>query len=544
MPNLKTFKSKIKNKDVQILDCTLRDGGYYNNWDFSESSIQTYINDISTTGIKYLELGFRFNETKEIKGLTAYTNNNLLNNLKIPENLRIGVMINASDLILNNTFKIDNLKKLINKKNNNKINFVRIACHHDEILLLENCFKYLKNLNLKIFVNIMQISELKFILFKKILLFLKKNKIEVIYLADSLGCLTPRDLNKIISFLKINWNGEIGLHAHNNLNLALTNSLIGIESNFKWIDCTVTGMGRGPGNLKTEDILKYVDGYKISKKFLKCKSNFENLKKHYNWGPNKFYEFAAKKKIHPTYVQKILSDKRYSKIEYSKILNTLSKLDTKKFNPYKLVNSTNFLANRVEGKWSPEEILKDKDVLILGPGRSIKLNKKRIIKLILKKKLFVISLNTFSHLSEKFLNLRAICHPMRITSDKTKLNQLNTKAAIPISSLPNKIKSFLRFRKENIYDYGLSIGSPSQLQVKKKYCILPNPLAIGYAISLTISGKARSIRFAGFDGYQKSDPDYDNTEELLNLFLKKYFKTKFLSLTKTKLNQMVFNKSG
>ena len=62
---------------------------------------------------------------------------------------------------------------------------------------------------------------------------------------------------------------------------------------------------------------------------------------------------------------------------------------------------------------------------------------------------------------------------MRITSDKTKLNQLNTKAAIPISSLPNKIKSFLRFRKENIYDYGLSIGSPSQLQVKK-YCILPN----------------------------------------------------------------------
>ena len=160
------------------------------------------------------------------------------------------------------------------------------------------------------------------------------------------------------------------------------------------------------------------------------------------------------------------------------------------------------------------------------------------------KKLFVISLNTFSHLSEKFLNLRAICHPMRITSDKAKLNHLNTKAAIPVSSLPNKIKNFLKFRKENIYDYGLSIGSPSQLKVKKKYCILPSPLAIGYAISLAIAGKSKSIRFAGFDGYQKSDPDNDNTEELLNLFQKKYFKTKFSSLTKTKLNQMVFKKSG
>ena len=49
------------------LDCTLRDGGYYNNWDFSKKFIQNYLNYISKTNISYVELGFRFNEKKKLK---------------------------------------------------------------------------------------------------------------------------------------------------------------------------------------------------------------------------------------------------------------------------------------------------------------------------------------------------------------------------------------------------------------------------------------------------------------------------------------------
>ena len=69
---------------------------------------------------------------------------------------------------------------------------------------------------------------------------------------------------------------------------------------------------------------------------------------------------------------------------------------------------------------------------------------------------------------------------------------------------------------------------------------MPNPLAIGYAFSLVISGKAKSLRLAGFDGYEKSDPDYDNTEELLKIFVNKYFKNKIQSLTKTKFKLLNF----
>ena len=69
---------------------------------------------------------------------------------------------------------------------------------------------------------------------------------------------------------------------------------------------------------------------------------------------------------------------------------------------------------------------------------------------------------------------------------------------------------------------------------------MPRPLAIGYALSLAISGNVKSVRLAGFDGYEKSDPDSDNTEELLKIFVKNYFKNKLISLTKTKFKFLYY----
>ncbi len=86
-------------KKFEILDCTLRDGGYYNNWNFDKKTIQEYLEAISRSQIKFVELGFRFNDTNKNKGLTAYTEDKLINKLNIPNNIRIGIMINASDLL-------------------------------------------------------------------------------------------------------------------------------------------------------------------------------------------------------------------------------------------------------------------------------------------------------------------------------------------------------------------------------------------------------------------------------------------------------------
>ena len=148
--------------------------GYYNNWNFSKSEIQNYINNIYSTGIKYVELGFRFNENKNIKGLTAYTDKHLIKALKFPKHMNFGIMINAGNLISNGKFNFETLKKLVNKSNTQKLNFVRLACHEKEVFYLTKCFKYLKKNKLKIFVNLMQISEINFNSLKNFIFFKKK----------------------------------------------------------------------------------------------------------------------------------------------------------------------------------------------------------------------------------------------------------------------------------------------------------------------------------------------------------------------------------
>ena len=92
---------------LKILDCTLRDGGYYNNWNFSIELINRYLKVMSDIKVDYVEIGFRSKDKKEFRGACAYTTDEFLSSLKIPKSLKIAVMINGAELI-----KEDNLKKI------------------------------------------------------------------------------------------------------------------------------------------------------------------------------------------------------------------------------------------------------------------------------------------------------------------------------------------------------------------------------------------------------------------------------------------------
>jgi 4-hydroxy 2-oxovalerate aldolase len=325
-------------KKVKIIDCTLRDGGYYNNWNFSKKLIQDYIHQISKTNICYIELGFRFFKKKKPLGLTAYTEDKLIDSLNIPNKLNVGIMINAGELIKKKKNTLSSLKKLF-PSINKKIKFVRFACHFDEIFFLKSCISWLKENKIEVFINIMQSSELSHQNIKKISLFLKNTDIKSLYIADSLGALNATYLLKIIKKFKQYWPGQMGLHAHNNLNLALDNSIVALKNNVNWIDSTILGMGRGPGNLLTEEIFKFLN-YK-NNSINRLKNNyFKQLKDKYKWGPNKYYRLAAIYKIHPSYIQEILSDKKQPSKNYIRIINNLKKMGAKKYEVTKLLSAS------------------------------------------------------------------------------------------------------------------------------------------------------------------------------------------------------------
>ena len=88
-----------------LLDCTFRDGGYYNAWDFSPELIDRYLVAMKAAGVDYVELGFRFLQNNGFKGPCAYTTDDFIRTLNIPEGLGVGVMMNGADLLTDYGFE-------------------------------------------------------------------------------------------------------------------------------------------------------------------------------------------------------------------------------------------------------------------------------------------------------------------------------------------------------------------------------------------------------------------------------------------------------
>ena len=309
---------------IKILDCTIRDGGYYNKWQFSNKLIGNYIRKINQAKIDFAEVGFRLKKKTTRLGISAYSSNRYLKNIK-SKYTKICIMVNAADLVVEKKFNKNNFSKLFSKKLPKNLYMVRIACHLHELDAIIPQLRFLKTKFRNIAINLMQISEIKnkdlIIRTKK--LEKKRKYLKVFYIADSLGCLNRKKLTSIVGTIKKNWHGEIGFHAHDNMQKALSNCEAGIKAGITWLDSTLLGMGRGPGNVKTEELITVnkILKKKIDSKPIKelVKEYFVPLKKKFSWGTNIYYLLAAQNKIHPTYIQTLIGDKQKKKLINEKI---------------------------------------------------------------------------------------------------------------------------------------------------------------------------------------------------------------------------------
>ena len=134
-------------KSIKLLDCTLRDGGYYNRWDFSDNLISDYLNCMRDCSVDYVELGFRTLKTVGFMGPCAYTKDEFINDVVKFSEPKIGVMINGSEILDNYKYSQKNVKNLFSSNTNNKLKLVRIACHYEEIIKILPICNYLRRKN-------------------------------------------------------------------------------------------------------------------------------------------------------------------------------------------------------------------------------------------------------------------------------------------------------------------------------------------------------------------------------------------------------------
>lgn len=294
---------------MKILDCTLRDGGYYTDWDFSSGVVEAYIQAMNALPIDYLEVGYRNNPSKEYLGQFGYTPVATLAKLRKMSTKKLAIMLNEK-----NTRPAD-LESLL-KPIVGLVDMVRIAVDPKNFERAAELAKAVKGYGFEVAFNMMYMSK-----WAGDLDFLKNlakldGVVDLFCMVDSFGGVTPKEVRATLSEVRKNTKVAIGFHGHNNLQLGLINSVTAIEDGVDFVDVTVTGMGRGAGNLNTELLLTYLNkhaGLQVDFNVLgDVVSAFAPLQEKYGWGTNLPYMLSGANGIPQKEVMDWVTNRVYS----------------------------------------------------------------------------------------------------------------------------------------------------------------------------------------------------------------------------------------
>lgn len=242
--------------NIQILDCTLRDGGYINNWKFSNNIIQQIFQSLHNSNIDIVECGY-LNDTKG-----QDSNSTLFDSMQSIDVLFQTLDIQASKVVMINLgdFDISNLPPKVNSS----IDGIRLAFHKKDIsVALDTSSKIIK-LGYKLYLQPMVTKNYTDI--ELLSLIEKANQLQIysFYIVDSFGSMTLEEFQRYMMLADNNLNPNIllGYHSHNNMQLAFSNAINMCDTNLNRdiiIDASIYGIGRGAGNLNTELIVDFLN---------------------------------------------------------------------------------------------------------------------------------------------------------------------------------------------------------------------------------------------------------------------------------------------
>lgn len=233
------------------LDVTLRDGGYRNNFDFPLDYALHHARESVAAGMEWVEIGYRNGSFKPKSGIG-----------------RTGV--GADDYIraVAEVVSPDRLCMILHPKNITDDDLPRM--YDAGVRLIRFCLpsgapeqglallSRAVDLGFTTTVNLTRVSQLDRRRLVELAALSGDAGADVVYLADSNGSMLPREVTQLVTLVRSVTGAAIGLHAHNNLGLALANAIAAVDAGATWIDSSILGMGKGPGNLVTEQWLAYL----------------------------------------------------------------------------------------------------------------------------------------------------------------------------------------------------------------------------------------------------------------------------------------------
>lgn len=295
---------------MRLLDCTLRDGGYYTDWDFDQELVKAYFKAMESLPIEYVEIGYRSLQQEGYFGKYFFCSKSVLEEARsLMPSKKIAVMINTKE------FETEDVSRVLSGLND-QVDLVRMAISPDNIPLALRAAKGIRDLGFSVAGNIMYLSKWYKEPESIISQLTSAELFDFIYLVDSYGSMMPDQVADVCQIVTKEASIPVGFHGHNNLELALANSLAAHQNGAEIIDSTIWGMGRGAGNLRTEVLLTYLQSAGNEDIRLDTLAQvipyFDRLMEKYRWGTNLPYIISGAFSLPQKEVMDMFSTRRYS----------------------------------------------------------------------------------------------------------------------------------------------------------------------------------------------------------------------------------------
>lgn len=287
--------------DIKVLDATIRDGGLVNSFYFTDEFIKKLYQANVKAGVDYMEFGYK--ASKELFDVNKFGKWKFCDE----ESIRSIVGDNDSDMkisVMADVGRTDLEHDILDKKDS-VIDLVRVATYINTIPAAIDMAEYCKAKGYETSINIMAISTASDKDIKQALELIGQSGVDMIYIVDSYGSMYPeqiRELSEMYTEVGEKYGKKIGMHAHNNQQMAFANTIEATARGVSMLDATMSGMGRGAGNCAMESLIGFLKNpkYKLDPVLKFVQDEMLKLKKEgLIWGYDIPYLITGILNVHP-----------------------------------------------------------------------------------------------------------------------------------------------------------------------------------------------------------------------------------------------------
>lgn len=385
---------------IRLLDCTLRDGGYINDWRFGQRTIQNLLARLVDAGCDLIEVGFLRNGAYD-PGRTVFRNVKELSRI-LPDNRKKSRFV---AMALHNQYDISQLEE-----NDGTLDAIRVTFHDYDIDEGLEFGRKVMEKGYRLFVNPINIMGYRDAALLKLLKKVRQLSPYGFSIVDTFGSMTRKELTRIYSLCENNLDKKtvLGLHLHENLALSFSlaqDFLEMRETGRKCVlDASLNGMGRVPGNLCMELIMDYMNKncgkkYDINQVLDAIQEHILPIRQQESWGYSTEYFLSAKHNLHRNYAEYLQKKGNLTSRDMNQILKMIPEKKKAAFDAETAEKLYRKYENRkVDDGGALSQLAEEfggRRAVVLAPGKSLEEGWKKVRSYIRKEGAIPVSANFY-----------------------------------------------------------------------------------------------------------------------------------------------------